>query len=165
MIKRESLLKRKGMGGTGRPLLLFGAICFPMLMSPACSILQTRPIQEMSDTAAAVKAAKEVEADTRSPELFRQASDLFFRARQEYKLKNFKRAREYAAKARILAEQAEFESIRKGGVRSEPVDLQAPQSPPEPPYPYPTPTGIPVESYDRQMQGTPPASPPPFGAP
>lgn len=66
----------------------------------------------MSDTAAAIRAAREVQADTLTPELFRQASEWFNLARREYKYKNFSLALEYAQKAKEFAEEAEFEAIR-----------------------------------------------------
>lgn len=115
--------------------------------------MQTRPVQEMSDTAAAIRAAREVQADTLSPELFRQANEWFFRAKNEYKLKNFKLAQDYALKARSFAEKAEFEVLKSGGSRNQQVvsdplsdNITPPPPPPGQPvkkenYPYPTPTG------------------------
>ena len=73
----------------------------------------------MSDTAAAIRAAREVQADTLAPELFRQANEWFFKAKNEYKFKNFEMADDYAQKARRYAEQAEFTSIQSGGSRSD----------------------------------------------
>src|SRR5690348_10262313 len=71
-----------------------------------CSIFARRPVQEMSETGAAIRAAKEVQADTLAPEFFRQANEWFFRAKHEYKFKNFHLAKEYADKARMFAEKA-----------------------------------------------------------
>src|SRR6478735_7769255 len=85
----------------------------------ACSIFSTRPVQEMNDTSSAIRAAREVQADTLAPELFRQANEWFFRAKHEYKFKNFNMAKSYSDKARLFAEDAEFEAIRNGGNRSE----------------------------------------------
>ena len=121
----------------------------------SCAIVQTRPVQEMSDTAASIRAAREVQADTLSPELFRQANEFFFKAKNEYKIKNFLAAKQFAQKARYYAEKAEFESIRGGGTRSEqsapenknggsaPIKLKEGS---QQPYPYPSPTGTPAES-------------------
>lgn len=114
----------------------------------------------MSDAAAAMRAAKEVQADTLAPELFRQASEWFFKAKKEYKFKNFKLARDYGEKARRFAEQAEFEALRNGGNRSDvPPDpyanaSDAPTGPKgsEEPYDYPAPTGTPAESYEQRRQ-------------
>lgn len=136
----------------------------------SCSIFATRPVQEMSDTSAALRAAKEVQAETLSPELFRQANEWFFKAKREYKFKNFKLAQEYAEKARIFAEQAEFESIRNGGNRTEliPDPLANPalgpsqpiDSAPQKPYAYPTPTGVPAEPFGQPSPSAPPPGPP-----
>src|SRR6185312_12007222 len=97
----------------------------------ACALTATRPTQEMSDTGAALRAAKEVQADTLAPELYRQANEWWLKARREYKFKNFSFAKDYAAKARKFAEKAEFEAIKNGGNRTDiaPPDLSAP--PPE----------------------------------
>ncbi len=130
-----------------------------------CSIFYSRPVQEMSDTAASLRAAREVQADTLAPELYRQANEWFFRAKNEYKFKNFKLADEYSAKARYFAEMAEFESLRSGGTRAstddsnipDPMSNQLPGAPgggaPEGPppkkpgqYEYPTPQPTPYEA-------------------
>src|SRR5690348_3640000 len=87
-----------------------GSSFFVLLFLFGCSIIATRPVQEMSDATAAIRAAKEVQADTLAPEYYRQSNEWFFRAKHEYKFKNFKLAKEYADKARYLAEQAEFEA-------------------------------------------------------
>ncbi len=115
-----------------------------------CSVIARRPIQEMSDAAAALKAAREVQADTNSTDYFRLSEELFFKARQEYRYKNFARAKKYATEARELAEKAEFLSIRGGAVRSSlsvpPVDAgnppavdSAPANPPTAPADPPPP--------------------------
>lgn len=111
----------------------------------------------MSDTAAAIRAAREVQADTLAPELYRQSNEWFFRAKREYKFKNFDLARTYSDKARLFAEDAEFEAMRSGGNRTEtqiadpmasglnpPPSQPIPTSTPEP-YAYPTPTGTPAD--------------------
>jgi hypothetical protein len=122
----------------------------------ACAVLVMRPVQDMSDTQSAIRAAREVQADTLAPELFRNATEWFFRARQEYKFKNFQLAKEYSDKARFFAEQAEFEAIRNGGNRtdsgpSDPIVSSGGggggPSEPSKPEAYPTPTGTPIESF------------------
>jgi hypothetical protein len=126
-------------------------ICVTLAAGVGCSIFYTRPTQEMADTQAAMRAAKEVQADSLSPEVYREASDWWTKAKHEYKLKNFQMAHDYADKARGLAEQAEFEAIRAGGVRQDPPDPLAQQAQRKyPPYPYPTPTGTPVEVYEQR---------------
>ncbi|MEO5968563.1 MAG: DUF4398 domain-containing protein [Bdellovibrionia bacterium] len=142
------------------------------LLSQSCSLFTTRPVQDMSQTSAALRAAKEVQADVLAPELFRQASEFFFKAKREYKFKNFNFATIYAQKARRLAEEAEFESLRNGGNRTSeqvpdplansavqaPAHSKAPDAAPEnpynqqetPPLSVPAPQGTPVEEYERR---------------
>jgi len=124
----------------------------------SCSLFKTRPVQEMSDTAAAMKAAKEAQADVIAPVLYREANEWWQKAKAEYKYKNFEQAEAYAVKARKLAEQAEFEVLKNPGQRAEsaivdtPADASSAAPAPAPtdtPYPYPTPTGTP---YDRANQ-------------
>jgi hypothetical protein len=166
------------------PLLTPALAILALLAGAGCSLLATRPYQDMSDTAAALRAAREVQADVLAPELYRQAGEWFFKAKHEYKFKNFELARKYATKARIFAEDAEFEAIRNGGNRSSTSeDLSDPlasgitdpsaaptQSPTSAPYDYPTPTGTPVEAYaPPSATGTPTPAPatgtPPAPAP
>jgi hypothetical protein len=128
-------------------------IVLALTVGAGCSIFYTRPTQDMADTQAAMRAAKEVQADTLAPELFREATDWWLRAKREYKVKNFSLASDYAGKARQLAEQAEFESVRAGGVREEPPDpLAKPVGAKFPPYAYPTPTGTPADQYEQRKQ-------------
>lgn len=119
----------------------------------SCSVIQTRPVQEMSDTAAALRAAKEVQADVLAPELFRQAADWYTSARSEYRLKNFYDAKEFADKARRYAEQAEYEAIRGGATRSDSSPPPPPDAEAKPePYDYPEPTGTPAAAYEEMMR-------------
>ena len=103
-------------------------------LNTGCSIVATRPVQEMSNTQAAIRAANEVQADILAPELFRQANEWFLKARQEYRFKDFANAKKYADQARTLAEQAELLAIRNGGVRGgsggEDPELREPAPPP-----------------------------------
>ncbi len=89
----------------------------------------------MSNTQAALKAAKEVQADVLAPELYRQATEWFLKARQEYRYKDFEKANDYAFRARQLSEQAEFEALKNGGIRGgNPETLvDEPVPPPSPP--------------------------------
>ena len=94
----------------------FRLVLFSVAVTPACSLMATRPVQEMSDTASAIRAAKEVQADTLSAELYRSSSEWFLKAKREYKYKNFKQAKEYAMRSRRFAE---LEAIRNGGNRND----------------------------------------------
>jgi hypothetical protein len=87
-----------------------------------------------------IRAAKEVNADTLAPELYRMANEVGLQARSAYRLKNFKKAKHLADEARAFAERAEFESIRNGAKRDVlPTDPLA-----EPSY-APVPIATPVE--------------------
>lgn len=95
-----------------------------LLAFASCSILQTRPIQEMADASAAIRAAKAAGADTKSAEAFRRALDAFFSAKRDYRLKNFAEAKSMAVRARQYAEFAEFQAVKQGGVHTDvPPDL------------------------------------------
>lgn len=89
------------------------------LTSGGCSLTATRPVQEMANADIAIKAAKDLNADSLVPELFRGAQDNFFKAKRDYRLKNFENARNYALRATRLAETAEFEAYRLGGAAPE----------------------------------------------
>lgn len=100
---------------------MFIRFVFGLLLSFAfssCAIFATRPVQEMANTQVAIRAAKEVQADTLAPDLYRQSNEWFFKAKREYKLKNFSFAKDYAEKARRFAEEAEFQAIQNGGNRT-----------------------------------------------
>jgi len=132
------------------------AFAFVLLLitSSGCSVIARRPIQEMADATAALKAAREVQADTNSTDYFRLAEEMYFKARQEYRLKNFARAKKHAVEARELAEKSEFLSIRGGAVRS---SLSAPQTEAPPPAEAGTPP--------PQGDSAPPTAPAPTPTP
>jgi hypothetical protein len=117
-------------------------------MSACSSLWATRPSQEFSDTAAAIKAAHEVSAETKAPELYRQSQEWFFRAKREYKFKNFGPARDYAKRARYYAEQAEFVAIKNGGTpdSKSATDPRDPLPMPPPPPPEPEASGAPLST-------------------
>ncbi len=101
-----------------------------------------------------IRAAKEVNADTLAPELYRMSNEVGLQARQAYRLKNFKAAKKLADEARNYAERAEFEAIRNGAKR----DL-VPSDPLSDPSYAPVPLSTPVEV------GVPDAPKPPGEAP
>ena len=65
----------------------------------------------------ALKAALEVNADVLAPELYRIATERAQEARREFRLKNFRDAKELCDRARSFAERAEFEAMKNGGKR------------------------------------------------
>lgn len=153
VVRTSSLLRDKfkaGHLGWGARFFFFSVLSLSL---SGCTVAAVRPIQEMSNTTAALRAAKEVQADVLAPELYRQANEWYINANREYRLKNFKEAEEYGQKARKLAEQAEFIAVRNGGTRN----LKIPSSPgssssgsqvPTPTAPTSNgPQGIYVESY------------------
>jgi hypothetical protein len=99
-----------------------------LLSLSSCSVVASRPLQEMTNADLAIKAAKEVNADTLSPTYFRRAVDLYAKAKYEYGLKNFYQAKKLANAARKFAEQSEFISYKAGGATPEiAADLVSPE--------------------------------------
>ena len=144
----------------------------------ACSLFVTRPVQEMADSAASIRAAREVQADVLAPELYRQATETFQKAKREYRFKNFREARILADQTRNYAEMAEYEAIRNGATRGDAAaaggvdpysdstaSVATPPAPPPAkpaPYDYPKPQPIPATEYDNQNNA---ASPKPVPSP
>ena len=99
------------------------------LAGSACSVATTRPVQEMAIADSALRAAREVNADaiegSNIPEIYRAAADNLFKAKREYRLKNFDRAKKYATRATVLAERAEFEAVKAGGATPEAAAARA----------------------------------------
>ena len=99
-----------------------------LLALTSCSVVASRPLQEMTNADLAIKAAKEVNADTLSPNYYRKAVDLYAKAKHEYGLKNFYQAKKLANAARKFAEQSEFISYKAGGATPEiAADLVSPE--------------------------------------
>ncbi|MBU6375482.1 MAG: hypothetical protein KGQ59_05760 [Bdellovibrionales bacterium] len=136
-----------------------------------CSLVATRPVQEMSDTLAAMKAAREVQADTNATEYYRLSEELYFKGKQEYRVKNFERANKLFIQARDAAEKAEFLSIRTGAARHSLISPDLPPPPPPPPVDSPPPPStpqppLPEPETPPQTEGSPAeVSPPPETAP
>jgi len=107
----------------------------------SCSLFVGRPIQEFSDQDAALKAARELGAQTAAPELYRKAEEYSIRALNEYKAKNFLVAREYAVKSREYAEKAEWLALLKGQTRESLVPQIDEIAPPPPKDEYQAPPG------------------------
>ncbi|MBI3556224.1 MAG: hypothetical protein HY074_08170 [Deltaproteobacteria bacterium] len=73
----------------------------------------------MSNAEVALKAAKDLNADSLVPEIYRSAVDNYFKAKRDYRLKDFENARLHALRTTRLAEQAEFDAYRLGGATPE----------------------------------------------
>lgn len=104
-------------------------ITFPIsVLLFGCTVTATRPLQEMSNADAALRAAKSLHADVLSSDLYRTASENYFKAKREYRLKNFNAAKSYAIRAMKYAEKAEFAAYKKGGATPETAtDLVPPE--------------------------------------
>lgn len=121
-----------------------------------CSIFHDRPVQLMSDTAAALRAAKEVGADTLAPEKYRKATEAYFRAQNEYRLKNFKIAEDYSRRAKRFAEESEFDALKQGSARTSLLPPEEPTPPPGPSTVEPPAGELATEVMKRQTTGTTP---------
>jgi hypothetical protein len=119
---------------------------------------------------AAIKAAREVGADTKAPEYYQRATEYFIKARNEYQLRNYSQAKDYAELSRALAEKSEFLALEGGAART---SLSPPEEvkPAHVPYDYPKPTGTPsfiIEENEIQKRNAQPSgsgtgtSPPPL---
>lgn len=91
-----------------------------LFLSQACSVLATRPEQEYSDATVAIRAAKEVKAETMAPGIYRKALEAFEIGKREYRIKNYQEAQKALVRARQYAEQAEFTAMKSGATRQDP---------------------------------------------
>lgn len=113
----------------------------------------------MSDTAAALKAAREVSADSLAPEKFRRATEAYFRAQNEYRLKNFQIAEDYAKKAIRLAEESEFDALKQGSARTSLLPPEVPTPPPAPSTVEPPQPELATDIMRRDTMAPTPATP------
>lgn len=95
-------------------------LCFSVLVIllvlvslPGCGMFSTRPAHHLGYAEAAYLAAQRANAETNAPQSFQLARETLYRARASFRLKNFKEARRLAVRARLLAEEAEFQSTFK----------------------------------------------------
>ncbi|GEM_PF-419297 len=152
---RSKILKRAQ--AFRRALFFFSVSALTFALS-GCSLFHDRPVQLMSDTVAALKAAREVQADSLAPEKFRLANEAYFRAQNEYRLKNFEFAEKYAKRALRLAEESEFDALRQGSNRTSLLPPEVPIGPP-PPSTYEAPRGqLATEALKQQPAPTPSGS-------
>lgn len=80
------------------------------LLLVGCS---SRPITELALADVSLKAAQKARADNLAPDTYRQAENHYLRAKKDYLDGYFESCKENADKARILAEQAEFQALEK----------------------------------------------------
>lgn len=79
----------------------------------ACGLTTTRPKLEMRLAQSAFIAAKEANAQTLAPGLYRKAEFLYLKAKSSYKRKYFNKAKEFAKASQKYSERAEYVAIRK----------------------------------------------------
>lgn len=92
-----------------KAVLLF----FILFSLTACGLTTTRPKLEMRMAQSAFMAAKEANAQTMAPGLYRKAEYYYLKAKSSYKRKYFNKAKQYAILSKKYAEKAEYISIRK----------------------------------------------------
>lgn len=80
----------------------------------SCTMIESRPMKQMAYAEAAMQGAVLSNAETNpdTTAVFQLAKDSLSRARSYYRLKNFREARKLAVRARRLAEEAEWRSLR-----------------------------------------------------
>lgn len=99
----------------------YGFALIILVSIAACtSVTATRPDQELAQAVYAVKAAKEVQADTLSPGMYRKATELLEEAKRDYRLKNYEESKYNLKRARLAAEAAELAALKSGGSRNGP---------------------------------------------
>lgn len=79
----------------------------------ACGLTATRPKLEMTLAQEAFIAARDADALTHAPALYRQAEEYYLRAKSAYRRKYFNQAKQYAEASRSYSERAEFTAMRK----------------------------------------------------
>jgi hypothetical protein len=77
-----------------------------------CGIATSRPKLEMSLAQAAFIAARDAQAQIKSPGFYRKAEFYYLKAKSSYRKKYFNKAKQYAIISRKFAEKAEFQAIR-----------------------------------------------------
>jgi hypothetical protein len=93
---------------------------FFLFLVMSCGLTTTRPKDEMSFAQAAFLAAKEAQADVRSPTLYRNAETYYLKAKSAYRRKYFSKAKEYALLSTKYSEEAEFDARRKEALEGSP---------------------------------------------
>lgn len=84
-----------------------------LVLVGACGLTTTRPKLEMSLAQEAFIAARDREAQTHAPSLYRKAEEYYLKAKSAYRRKYFNQAKQYAILSREYSERAEFAAERK----------------------------------------------------
>lgn len=95
----------------GKAALLMCMVAFSF---SSCAMIESRPVKQIAYAEAAMQGAilANAEANPETVAVFQLARDSLARARSFYRLKNFREARSLAVRARRLAEEAEWRSLR-----------------------------------------------------
>lgn len=72
-----------------------------------------RPIEDLSLADVALKAAGRAKADSLAPDTYRKAENYFLRAKKDYDEGYFDSCRKNSDETRRLAEQAEYQALKK----------------------------------------------------
>lgn len=90
-----------------------GFILCVLIFLTACSLATTRPKLEMNMAQTAFLAARNVNAQTLAPGLYRKAEFYYLKAKSSYRRKYFNKAKQYAILSKEFAEKAEFVAVQK----------------------------------------------------
>lgn len=88
----------------------------------SCQSFSEKPKFEMLLTQVTLFSARETGAFENAPVTYTQGEKFFIKARNAYKLKDFKKARIYINRALKLAEKAEYQSIEKNQTNSKNIE-------------------------------------------
>lgn len=130
-------------------LLGFFATFVGLLGMFGLSACQSRPVVDLALADVAIKAAQKSKADALAPDAYRKAENHYLRAKKDFTDGYYDSAKNYAKKARLLAEQAEYKALFKQSQLKGPAD-----------EPSAAPSG-----GDAPAGGMPPSEPPPGGEP
>lgn len=79
----------------------------------ACGLTTTRPKTEMALAQTAFIAAKQANAQSLAPNIYRKAEFYYLKAKSAYRRKYFNKAKQYAILSQKFSEQAEFAAKKK----------------------------------------------------
>jgi hypothetical protein len=90
---------------------------FLFLPLSACTSTN-RPVFQLIEASAALKAAERVQAERKSPDLFQKAQNALWQANRLYLAKEFEESRKSAILAKRFAERAEYDTEIKNSLGS-----------------------------------------------
>jgi hypothetical protein len=94
-------------------MMRLGLTLLVLLQLAACSLATTRPKLEMTMAQTAFVAARNANAQTLAPGLYRKAEFYYLRAKSHYRRKYFNKAKQYAILSKEYSEKAEFVAVQK----------------------------------------------------